>query len=134
MVELRPAGWTPTAASSWRARPEEVLLPPILETLHALDGERVTAEHMSVALTAGRLVYEDGAVQTFEPDGKTVYVVAGRTSDGEWHLNREGHFCSHWPPAGPTSYDLHWIVEKHEILGLRFTGHGGGPEFVGRYE
>lgn len=44
---------------------------PALENLAVADGDPVKTEHIATALTAGRLAYDDGATQTFEPGGAT---------------------------------------------------------------
>lgn len=41
---------------------------------HFSDGDPVTAEDMTAALTAGEFVYHDNATQTFEAAGTTTYV------------------------------------------------------------
>jgi hypothetical protein len=104
-----------------------------LENLAVADGDPVRAEHIATALTAGSLVYDDGATQTFEPGGGTTYVEHGQRSHGEWYVDSEGRFCSFWPPSYRAWYDLHWIVEKGSVVGLRFTELDRGSVFVGRY-
>lgn len=105
-----------------------------LEDLSVADGEHVSARHISAALTAGRLVFADGATQTFDPDGTTVYVENGHPTRGEWYVDGEGHFGSFWPPSYRASYDLRWIVEKGTVVGLSFTEDGRRSRFDGRYE
>jgi hypothetical protein len=97
------------------------------------DGDPVRTEHIATALTAGRLVYDDGATQTFEPGGATTYVEHQRRSQGEWSVDGEGRFCSFWPPSYRACYELHWIVENRSVVGLRFIELDGGSVFVGRY-
>lgn len=41
------------------------------ETPPVADGDPVAADRMRAALTAGPLVFEDGATQTFTADGRT---------------------------------------------------------------
>ena len=104
-----------------------------LEKLAVADGDPVMTEHIATALTAGRFVYDDGATQTFEPDGGTTYVEHERPSNGKWSVNSDGRFCSFWPPGDEACYDLHWIVENGRVVGLRFTEIEHGSVFVGRY-
>ena len=70
------------------------------------------------ALTAGELVFSDGATQAFEVDGGTTYVENGRPTRGEWYFD-DGHFGSFWPPSYRASSNLRWTVED-----------GAGGEFV----
>lgn len=104
-----------------------------LGDIAASDGDAVSTEHVPAALTAGRLVYDDGATQVFEPAGATTYVERGRTTEGEWYLDEDGRFCSFWPPSYRACYDLRWSVEDGTIVGLRFTDLRGGSSFTGRY-
>jgi len=104
-----------------------------LENLDVADGDHVRTEHIATALTAGDFAYDDGATQTFEPGGGTTYVEHERRSHGEWSVDREGRFCSFWPPSYRACYDLHWIVENGSVVGLRFTELERGSVFVGRY-
>jgi hypothetical protein len=97
------------------------------------DGETVLSKDISLALTAGGFVYEDGATQVFEPQGATVYTESGRHTRGEWYLDEDGRFCSFWPPSYRSCYDLHWIVEGGRIVGLRFTDLRTNSCFNGRY-
>jgi len=104
-----------------------------LADIHVSDGDAVTTAHIAAAVTAGGLVYDDGATQVFEPGGATIYVERGRPSEGEWYVDGDGRFCSFWPPSYRACYDLHWIVEDGGIVGLRFVERAGGSEFSGRY-
>jgi hypothetical protein len=104
-----------------------------LGDIHVSDGDAVATKHIPMALTAGGLVYDDGATQIFEPAGATTYVEQGRSTEGEWYLDDDGRFCSFWPPSYRACYDLHWIVEDGGIVGLRFVERGGGSGFNGRY-
>jgi hypothetical protein len=113
--------------------PEEGFMASPLGDIHVSDGDAVATEHIPTALTAGGLVYDDGATQVFEPDGATTFVERGRPAEGEWYLDDDGRFCSFWPPSYRACYDLHWIVEDGGIVGLRFTELGGGSGFSGRY-
>ena len=97
------------------------------------DNHPVAAEQIPLALTAGNFVYDDGATQVFEQDGATTYVEHGRETRGRWHVDDKGRFCSFWPPSYHACYDLRWIVEGENIVGLRFTELQGGTHFDGRY-
>ncbi|WP_329460668.1 hypothetical protein [Streptomyces sp. NBC_01497] len=105
-----------------------------LEGLQVEDGERVSVEQIPIAVTAGELIYDNGSVQTFAPDGSTRYIEAGRPTEGEWRVDEDGNFCSFWPPSYRASYDLRWIVEAGSVVGLRFSGVEGGTQFDGRYQ
>ena len=70
----------------------------------ATNGELVGAADMANALTAATLVFDDGATQTFTPDGRTTYVEQQST--------------------GPA-----WGVR----FLLSFTDSGSGRRFDGRY-
>lgn len=103
------------------------------DVLEHRDGDPVTADHIPGALTAGELIYEDGATQVFTPAGQTTYVEKGTPTSGEWYVDDEGHFWSFWPPTERTQYDLTWLVEEGRAVGLRFNGIGNELTFVGRY-
>ena len=99
-----------------------------------MDGEQIAASLIPRAVTAGELLFADGATQTFDVDGDTSYVEAdGRPTQGKWYVDEDGRFCSFWPPTYRAGYDLRWIVEGDEIVGLRFTELGRGARFDGRY-
>jgi hypothetical protein len=105
-----------------------------LEDVEVVDGEPVAAALIPRAVTAGELVFDDGATQTFDTNGDTRYVEAdGRPTQGQWHVDEDGRFCSFWPPSYRACYGLLWIVERGEIVGLSFTEQGGGTRFDGRY-
>ncbi len=104
-----------------------------LEDVEVSDGDVVAAALIPRAVTAGELVFSDGATQVFVADGGTTYVEGGRPTRGEWYVDGDGHFGSFWPPSYRASYDLHWIVEDGSIVGLRFTELGRGSRFEGRY-
>jgi hypothetical protein len=105
-----------------------------LETLEVVDREPVAASLIPRAVAAGELVYDDGATQTFEASGETSYVGAdGRPTHGTWYVDEDGRFCSFWPPTYRACYDLLWIVERDEIVGLSFTEQGRDTRFDGRY-
>jgi hypothetical protein len=102
--------------------------------LEVADGDLVLAKDMPGALTAGTLVFEDGARQTFAADGTTTYVEQGGTTRGEWSIVRDGEFSSFWPPDYRASYTLRWIVEGGAVTGLSFIHAGRGDRLDGRYE
>ena len=105
-----------------------------LENVQAVAGEPVAASLIPRAVTAGELLYDDGATQTFDVNGDTSYVEAdGRSTQGKWYLDENGRFCSFWPPTYRACYGLLWIVEGDEIVGLSFTELGRGARFDGRY-
>lgn len=106
-----------------------------LNDLHVANDELVRAEHMTTALTAGRLVFGDGATQVFTADGKTVYTEGGRASDGEWTvLGEDGKFSSFWPPDYRATYLVRWVVGGDgTVAGVTFTEVEGGSRFEGRY-
>jgi hypothetical protein len=105
-----------------------------LEDVEVVDGEPVAASLIPRAVTAGELLYEDGATQRFDVDGDTSYVEAdGRPTQGKWYLDEDGRFCSFWPPTYRACYRLLWIVDGDEIVGLSFTELGQGTRFDGRY-
>jgi hypothetical protein len=116
-----------------RRNPEEDLMAGMLGDIHVSDGDPVATEHIHTALTAGGLVYDDGATQVFEPAGATIYVWQGRSTEGEWYLDGDGRFCSSWPPSYRACYNLHWIVEDGGIVGIRFIERGDGSGFNGHY-
>ena len=103
------------------------------DDLEVSDGDVVARALIPRALTAGELVFSDGATQVFEAEGGTTYVESGRPTRGEWYVDDEGHFGSFWPPSYRASYELRWMVEDGAIVGLRFTEVSRGSRFDGRY-
>jgi hypothetical protein len=99
----------------------------------ATNGELVGAADMADALTAATLVFDDGATQTFTPDGRTTYVEQRRQTAGEWSVLSDGTFSSFWPPDYRATYALRWIVEDNSPVGLSFTDARSGRRFDGRY-
>jgi hypothetical protein len=106
----------------------------ILQGIQADDGAPVAAADIPKAVTAGRLVYAEGATQVFAIDGRTTYTERGGDSSGEWYVDDQGRFCSFWPPSYRACYALRWMVQDGRIVGLRFTGLRDGVTFEGRYE
>ena len=105
-----------------------------LEDVEVVDGERVAASLIARAVTARELLCDDGATQTFDVNGDTSYVEAdGRPTQGKWYVDEDGRFCSFWPPTYRACYDLLWIVEGDDIVGLSFSQLGRGMRFDGRY-
>jgi hypothetical protein len=104
------------------------------DDVEVVDGEPVVPSLIPRAVTAGELLFDDGATQTFDANGDTRYVEAdGRPTHGKWYVDEAGRFCSFWPPAYRACYDLVWIVEGDEIVGLSFTEPGRRGRFDGRY-
>lgn len=104
-----------------------------LDDIKVSDGDIVAPALIPRALTAGELVFSDDATQVFEAGGGTTYVENGRPTVGRWYVDDGGHFGSFWPPSYRASYDVRWIVEDGDIVGLRFTELGRGSRFDGRY-
>lgn len=109
-------------------------MPEALQDLQVADSDIVRAEHMVAALTAGTLVFGDGATQVFTRDGHTTYTDHGRPSHGDWRVEGDGKFVSFWPPSYEASYALHWRVDGGAIVGLTFTDTERGTRFDGRYQ
>jgi hypothetical protein len=106
-----------------------------LEDVEVHDGEAVAASLIPRAVTAGELLFDDGATQTFDVNGDTSYVEAnGRHTRGKWYVDDDERFCSFWPPNYRACYGLCWIVEGDEIVGLSFTELGRSTRFGGRYK
>ncbi|NIK61387.1 hypothetical protein [Kribbella shirazensis] len=103
-----------------------------LEDIAVADEALVTPDLVPRALTAGELVYADGATQIFDADGGTTYVDNGRPTRGRWYIDEDGRFGSFWPPSYRSAYDLRWMVEDGAVVGLRFTARDG-TSFDGRY-
>jgi hypothetical protein len=96
--------------------------------------ELVATADMLSALTAGTLVFRDGASQVFTADGRTTYFERGRATTGEWSVVSNGRFSSFWPPDYRATYTLRWIVEGSSATGLSFTEDGRGQRFDGSYQ
>ena len=103
-----------------------------LEDIAVSDGEPVAAGLVGRALTAGRLVFPDGATQVFEAAGTTTYVEHGRPTRREWSVDDDGCFASCWLPAYRARHELRWIVAAGVIRELRFTEVGRGSRSDGR--
>ena len=99
-----------------------------------VDGQLVDAADMIAALTAAQFVFQDGATQSFTPDGRTTYVERGVRSAGEWSVAGDGTFASFWPPTYRATYTARWIVEKEVPVGVSFTDTGSGVRYDGRYQ
>jgi hypothetical protein len=97
------------------------------------NGDLVRAADMPDALTAATLVFDDGATQQFNADGRTTYIERGRRTTGEWSVSGDGTFSSFWPPDYRATYALRWIVEDESPVGLSFTDVRSGQRFDGRY-
>jgi hypothetical protein len=106
-----------------------------LEDVEVVDGDPVATFLILRAVTAGELRFDDGATQTFDSVGHTSYVEAdGRPTEGEWYVDGHGRFCSFWPPTYRACYDLRWIVDGDDIVGLSFIELNRGTRFDGRYK
>ena len=105
-----------------------------LSGIDVTDGTPVATELIPTALTAASLLFGDGATQVFAADGMTTYVERGRETRGEWSVGADHRYCSFWPPSYRACYDLSWIVERGEIVGLRFIELPGATHFDGRYQ
>ncbi len=97
------------------------------------DDDPVAPGLMVRALTAGELVFADGAIQAFDVDGGTTYRERERETRGQWYVDDEGHFGSSWSGGYRARYHLRWMVEDGVIVGLRFIELGRGARFDGRY-
>lgn len=129
-VFLAPRAWAPAVDSAEHGYSRVV---HGFDDVDVSDGDVVAPALIPRALTAGELVFSEGATQVFEADGGTTYVENGRPTRGEWYVGDDGHFGSFWPPSYRASYDLRWMVEDGAIVGLRFTELGRGSRFDGRY-
>jgi hypothetical protein len=109
-------------------------MPESLEGLRVGNDDLVQADHMLAALTAGTLVFGDGATQVFTPDGHTTYTEGGRPTRGDWRVLGDGKFFSFWPPDYQATYELRWVVEGDTITGLTFIEAERGTRFEGRYQ
>jgi hypothetical protein len=105
----------------------------MFDDIPVADHDAVPPELFRRALTAGELVYPDGAAQIFDAEGGTTYVDGGRPTRGRWYVDENGRFGSFWPPAFRASYDLRWIVEDGAVVGLRFVDPAAGTRFEGRF-
>ncbi len=105
----------------------------LLDHIEADDGADVDPEQIPVALTAGTLLFDDGATQVFGTDGTTTYTERGRPSEGTWYVEGQS-FCSFWPPSYTGCYHITWLVEAGHIAGLRFDDLTNPTQFIGRYQ
>ena len=71
-----------------------------LDDVEAADGDLVAPEVVPRAVTAGTLVFADGATQVFDAAGTTTYVEHGRRTAGEWYVDGDGFFGSFWSGGG----------------------------------
>lgn len=108
-------------------------MPEPLQDLKVGNDDLVRADHMVTALTAGSLVFGDGATQVFTADGQTTYTDHGRPSQGEWSVLGYGKFLSFWPPDYRATYLVRWIVADGAVTGLTFTETERGSRFEGHY-
>jgi hypothetical protein len=108
-------------------------MPEPLRDLRVDNDDLVHADHIAAAVTAGTLVYDNGATQVFTADGQTTYTDRGRPSQGNWWALGDGKFISFWPPDYQATYELRWVVEGGAITGLTFIEAEQGTRFDGRY-
>jgi hypothetical protein len=106
----------------------------LLKELNVNDGDPVAETHMADALTAGTLLFGDGATQVFTADGRTTYTEHGRPTQGQWRVVGDGQFESLWPPAYRATYELTWVVTDGAITGLTFIDRGRDVRFEGSYQ
>ncbi|MTI03636.1 hypothetical protein [Roseibium sp. RKSG952] len=87
--------------------------------LAADEFRQLTGDEILTALTGQKLVYTNGAWQTFDDTMLTQYF-SGRPSAGHWAV-RDDQYCSLWPPS-----DL-WACYTVQQSGdtIRFVGEGG---------
>jgi hypothetical protein len=97
------------------------------------NGDRIDAGDIAEALTRAPFAYADGATQVFTPDGRTTYSENGSPTLGEWGVNAQGEFWSFWPPTYRATYDVSWITDADEVVGIRFTDTNRGATSEGRY-
>ena len=104
-----------------------------LDDVRAADDDVVAPDLIGRAVTAGELLFADGATQVFDADGGTTYVEHGRPTRGRWYVEDDGRFGSAWGPSYRARYELRWIVEDGAIAGLRSVDLGRDARFDGRY-
>jgi len=78
---------------------------------------------IEAALTSRALQYEDGKVQDFLADGRTLY---GEGSWGRWEV-RGDEYCSVWPPSD------RWDCYSVDLRGVEIRFSHGGVPIVGIY-
>ena len=104
-----------------------------LKELRVSNDDLVEADHLLAALTAGTLIFGDGATQIFTSDGHTTYTERGRPSQGDWWILGDGTFVSFWPPEFRATHAVRWVVQDGAIRGLTFAETERGTRFEGRY-
>lgn len=97
------------------------------------NGDRIDAGDIAEALMREPFTYADGATQVFTPDGRTTYTENGSLTFGEWGVGAQGQFWSFWPPAYRATYDVSWITDADDVVGIRFTELNRGVTSEGRY-
>lgn len=98
------------------------------------NGEPIPADAIADALTRAPFAYTDGTAQVFTPDGRTMFTERdGRHSPGEWGVDVHGRFWSFWPPSYRADYDVFWIADDGQVLGVRFVERARGTASEGRY-
>jgi hypothetical protein len=98
------------------------------------DGDAIPADAIAEALTRSPFAYSDGTTQVFTSDGRTTFAERdGRTTRGEWGVDEHGRFWSFWPPSYRAEYDVRWIVDAGEPVGVRFVERARGAVSDGRF-
>ncbi|MHA7261587.1 hypothetical protein ACX80W_00140 [Arthrobacter sp. TMN-37] len=132
-IDSCPAGRNERTLQAQRLRIKEFPVSNFVSKRPIKDREPVQAAEIAEAVTAGTITYDDGATQTFDKGGATTYVEHGAPTQGEWYVDDSGRFCSYWPPSYRACYELRWLVEDGEVVGLEFTELNRGSTFTGRY-
>lgn len=84
-----------------------------------LSGDEITA--LLPTITA----LGDKTKQTFDADGKTVYIDNGRATFGTWWTSGD-QYCSNWPPAGGHAcYDVLLDEQDSGDTNLIWIGDSG---------
>lgn len=98
------------------------------------DGAPIPSDAISDALTRAPFAYTDGTAQVFTSDGRTTFTERdGRNSTGEWGVDEHGRFWSFWPPSYRAEYDVSWIADDGQAVGVRFVERARGTSSEGRY-
>ncbi|MFD5213330.1 hypothetical protein [Microbacterium sp. NPDC058345] len=98
------------------------------------DGDRIAPDAVVEALTRAPFAYTDGTAQVFTADGRTTFTERnGATTSGEWGVDEKGRFWSFWPPSYRAEYDVSWVIDEGETVGVRFVELARGTISVGRY-
>ncbi len=97
-------------------------------------GAPISPPAIAEALVRAPFAYTDGTAQVFTADGRTMFTERdGGTTAGEWGVDERGRFWSFWPPSYRAEYDVFWVVDDGEIVGVRFVERARGAVSEGRY-